>query len=78
MIRIRGRNKAPHQLGGPAGADDNRVFANGFLQRSINMPLMDSLLAFVSVTKNFLIPTIFFFPELVETSGIFFLDASFF
>jgi hypothetical protein len=40
------------------------------------MPLADRALALVSVSKDFLMPAMFLFPELVDTKEIFFLNAS--
>ena len=77
MIRVRRRDKTPDEFRRASCTDDDRIFADGFFQRPINMPLIDRAVIVISMGKNFLAPAGLFSIELNDARRIFFLAAGF-
>ena len=72
MIRVRRRDKAPNEFRRASCADNDRIFADGFFQRPINMPLIDRAVNVISMNLNFLAPVGLFSAEPIKARRIFF------
>src|SRR5581483_2094293 len=72
MVGERRRDEAPEEFRRSARADDDRLFVGGFLQRAIDVPLIDRRVRGEFPRRELVAPDALFVGEAFEARGVLF------